>query len=50
MKSLIPDALMLLGVGAVSYGASLVYWPAGFIVAGLFLISGGVLIAKSKGE
>lgn len=50
MKSLIPDALMLVGVGAVSYGAALVYFPAGFIVAGLFLIIGGVLIAKSKGE
>jgi hypothetical protein len=41
-----PDALMLAGAGAVSYGAGLVYAPAGWIVAGLFALVGGVILAR----
>lgn len=40
---LTPDALALTGAGLVSYGASLVYFPAGFIVAGLLALAAGVL-------
>ena len=36
-----PDAMLLAGAGGVSYGAGLVYVPAGFIVGGLLLIFAG---------
>lgn len=49
LVSLLPDGLLLLGVGALSYGASLIYWPAGFIVAGLLALGGGVLLSRSSG-
>ena len=35
----------LCGVGLVSYGAWLIYPPAGFITAGILLIVGSLLIA-----
>lgn len=41
-----PDALMVAGAGGVSYGAGLVYFPAGFIVAGLFALVAGVVLAR----
>lgn len=41
-----PDALMLSGVVGISYGAWLMYQPAGFIVGGAFLLAGGVLAAR----
>lgn len=36
-----PDAMMVAGTGVVSYGAWLVYEPAGFIVGGVLLLVGG---------
>lgn len=42
----LPDSLMLGGAAAVSYGAGLVYQPAGWVVAGLFALAGGVLLAR----
>lgn len=42
----VPDALMAAGAVAVSYGASLVYLPIGFMVGGLFLLGAGWLIAR----
>lgn len=41
-----PDGLMSVGAAAVSYGAGLVYAPAGWIVGGLFLLAVGWLDAK----
>jgi hypothetical protein len=38
-----PDSLMVAGAAAVSYGAGQVYTPAGWIVAGVLLVVGGVL-------
>lgn len=38
-----PDSLLLAGAGCVSYGAWLIYPPAGFIVGGLLLLVGGYL-------
>lgn len=50
MKKLLPDALpdvlMICGAATLSYGASLVYLPAGFVVAGLLLLIAGVLTAR----
>ena len=42
-----PDALILGGISAVSYGAWLVFEPAGFIVGGVFSLLGGALIARN---
>jgi hypothetical protein len=49
MKKLIkmvPDALIVCGAGALSYGAGLLHPAAGFIAAGLLLIVGGVCAAR----
>lgn len=43
-----PDALMLLGAAAISYGAGLMYLPAGFVVGGLLAIGAGYLSAKAS--
>lgn len=43
LARLTPDALALAGGGLVSYGASLVYLPLGFIVGGTLLGIVGVL-------
>lgn len=43
---LVPDALLVGGAAAVSFGAGLIYVPAGWIVGGLFALVGGVLTAK----
>lgn len=45
-KGLIPDALMVGGAAAVSYGASIIYLPAGWIVGGVLAIAGGALAAR----
>ena len=39
------DLAGLCGVGLVSYGAWMIYPPAGFIVGGILLIVGALLIA-----
>jgi len=44
---LLPDALLLIGAGLVSYGAYMIYAPAGFIVGGSFFILAGRLAARS---
>lgn len=44
-----PDALMAAGAGGISYGAWLVYQPAGFIVGGLLVLTAGVLAARKAG-
>lgn len=44
----LPDSLMLAGVGCVSYGAALVYTPAGYVVGGLFAIVAGVVLARGS--
>lgn len=46
---LLPDALMLAGIGAISYGARLIYAPAGWIVVGAFALGFGFLLARSGG-
>jgi len=43
---LVPDALLVGGAGAVSFGAGMVYLPAGWIVGGLFLLAVGWMAAK----
>ncbi len=42
---IVRDLAGLCGVGLVSYGAWLIYPPAGFITGGILLIVGALLIA-----
>lgn len=44
-----PDAMILSGVASVSYGAWLVYEPAGFIAGGILSLVGGILVARKAG-
>lgn len=41
-----PDVLMIGGAASVAYGSGLIYRPAGFIVAGVLVIVGGVMLAR----
>lgn len=41
-----PDGLLIAGAAAISYGAWLIYEPAGYIAGGVLLIAGGVLLAR----
>ncbi len=43
----LPDTLLLVGAGLVSYGTYAIYAPAGIIVCGSFLIVAGRLAARS---
>lgn len=45
MPGLMRDVAGLCGVGLVSYGAWMIYPPAGFITAGILLIVGTLMIA-----
>lgn len=47
ITSAIPDALIVAGSLALSYGAGLLHPAAGFIVGGLLLIAGGVIVARN---
>jgi hypothetical protein len=48
--AMVPDALIVSGAGALSYGAGLLHPAVGFIVAGLLMIAGGVQIARKVAE
>ena len=45
VPGLVRDLAGLCGVGLVSYGAWMIYPPAGFITAGILLIVGTLLLA-----
>lgn len=42
----IPDVFLIAGAASVSYGAWLVYEPAGFIVVGVLALIAGIRTAK----
>ena len=42
---LVPDALILCGAGALSYGAGLLHPAAGFATAGVLMLVGGIVAA-----
>jgi hypothetical protein len=44
----LPDALMVAGAGSVSAGAGMVYQPAGWMVAGVFALVAGVMLARAE--
>ena len=45
----LPDAMLVAGGSSLTYGAWLVYPPAGFIVAGVLLIGAAFLAARKLG-
>ncbi|MBK7493555.1 MAG: hypothetical protein IPI17_17720 [Nitrosomonas sp.] len=47
MKSVIPDILIISGIGAVSYGFYLINEPYGFIVAGILTLAVGIFAARA---
>lgn len=49
LAAALSDLCALSGAGSVSYGAWLVYEPAGFIVGGAILLGVGVIGALRKG-
>ena len=44
LLAVLRDAAGLGGLGAITYGAFQIYHPAGFIVGGLFAVTGTVLL------
>ncbi len=44
----IPDVLLIAGAACLSYGAWLVYEPAGFVVGGLLLTAAGIVTSKAS--
>jgi hypothetical protein len=42
----LPDALMVGGAGAVSFGAGQVYAPAMWVVGGVFALVAGLVLAR----
>lgn len=48
LRSSGPDALMIAGAGAVSYGAAQIYAPLGYLVGGVFAILAGLIAAKGS--
>lgn len=49
MLEYLRDAIGLAGVAAITYGAWLIYQPAGFIVGGVLLIAGAILTSRKGG-
>lgn len=45
--NMVPDALIVCGAGALSYGAGLLHPAAGFITAGVLMIAGGAFVAMA---
>lgn len=45
-KSWLPDVLMMSGASGISYGATLVYEPLGYVVGGVFALIAGLMLAK----
>ena len=50
VAGLLPDAMMLAGIAAMAYGASLIYAPAGWIIAGAASLGFGLLLARRGGS
>lgn len=47
MKKILPDALLILGAGSLSYGAWSAWPPAGYLVAGALLLVAGLNLARA---
>lgn len=47
---LLPDAALVAGAGLVSYGAAMIYEPAGYIIGGAFLLFAGWAAARNAAK
>jgi hypothetical protein len=47
VKSLIPDLVMIAGWAAMSYGAWIIYPPAGFLLGGGLALLAGIKMASA---
>lgn len=47
LQKVLPDLLLVTGSASISFGAWLVFPPAGFIVGGFLLLATGVKLAKA---
>jgi len=47
LTKMVPDALIVCGACALSYGAGLLHPAAGCITAGLLMVAGGALAAMT---
>lgn len=48
IRSAIVDGAILAGVALTTYGAGLIYTPAGFLTLGALLLGFGITAARSK--
>jgi len=48
MKKMLPDALLLLGAGSLTYGSWMAWPPAGYLVAGVMLLAAGIQLARAE--
>lgn len=48
LPSALPDALIVAGSIALSYGAGLLHPAAGFATLGALMIAGGVIVARNS--
>ena len=49
LKSIIPDILIIFGVGSIAYGFYLINEPYGFVSAGILTLFIGVFAARKNG-
>ena len=47
LGDIVVDVAGVAGAASISYGAGLIYRPAGFIVAGVLLLAASILAARS---
>lgn len=45
---MVEDGMVLIGAGAIAYGAWLWSEPAGFVSAGVLLVAGGLARARAR--
>lgn len=48
IRAAAPDLMLVCGAGCLAYGAWLVFPAAGFVVAGLLLLYGGIKLARAE--
>jgi hypothetical protein len=47
LTKLLPDLLLVMGAGAVTYGCWLAYAPAGYVIGGALAVAQGLALARA---
>ena len=50
LSSFLSDLTLIVGAALISVGVGMIYFPAGLITGGIFLVVGGVLEGLSGGD